>query len=303
MTNINNTSQITTPQLSPQETDTLLQKVREQIALETFDRHDLILIKQMVEGLGDTRGLIRLGFAESLGQVGTPAVPFLLDALANHHNVVVKRAAAKTLALIADRQTVPNLIHALLHDEDTIVQTSSIGALAKMGEAAVPDLLAILASPENPETIKGHAAWALSFIGVEAKEILYREIASDSPVVRTAVIGALAKVAQDAPDSKVFNIFINSLGDPDETVRTEAAAVLGNLSYQPSLPRLIELLNHADGASRKAAALALMKIGDPSALKPLEIALNQETETGVHSAMKLAISQIQLRENNPSEDH
>lgn len=293
MINSNNTSQASTLGQSPIETEALLQTVREQLARETFDRHDDQLIKEMVESLGDTRGMIRLGFAESLGQVGKAAVPFLLDALANHENVVVKRAAAKTLALIADRETVPNLIHALLHDEDTIVQGSSVGALAKMGEAAVPNLLEILASPEHPETIKGHAAWALAFIGVEAKEILYREISADSPVVRAAVVGALGKVAQDTPEEKVFNILINALCDSDETVRTEAAAVLGNLSYQPAIPRLIELLDYADGESRKAAALALMKMGDRTALEPLKASLNQETTTGVQLAIKLAISQLE----------
>lgn len=284
--------------LTVAETDTLLQTVREQLSLNTFDTNDRQVIQQMIECLGDSRGMTRLGFAESLGQVGKPAVPQLLEALAHHENVVVRRAAAKTLTLIADPEAVPHLIHALLNDEDTVVKGSSVGALAKTGEAAVPALLEILASPEHPESTKGHAAWALAFIGVEAKEFLYREISSDSPVVRAAVVGAIAKVAQDNPEEQAFNILVNALNDRDETVRCEAAAVLGNLTYQPAIPKLFELLGHPNGETRKSAALALMKIGKEetaprdAVLEALQTASNQESETMVQRAINLAISQI-----------
>jgi hypothetical protein len=48
-----------------------------------------------------------------------------------------------------------------------------VGRFAWAGEVAVPALLEILASPEHPENTKGHAAWALAFIGSEASEHLY----------------------------------------------------------------------------------------------------------------------------------
>ena len=281
------------------ETDTLLQTVREQLSLNTFDKSDRQVIQQMIECLGDSRGMTRRGFADSLGQVGKPAVPQLLEALAHHPNVVVRRAAAKTLTLIADPEAVPHLINALLTDEDTVVKGSSVGALARTGEAAVPALLKILASPEHPESTKGHAAWALAFIGVEAKEFLYKEISSESPVVRAAVVGAIAKVAQDSPEEQAFETLVNALNDSDETVRCEAAAVLGNLAYQPAIPKLVELLGHSSGESRKSAALALMKIGTSETappkdtiLEPLQNALTQESETPIQRAMELAISQV-----------
>ncbi|ACK73784.1 HEAT domain containing protein (plasmid) [Gloeothece citriformis PCC 7424] len=281
--------------LTEVETEALLKTVNYQVATQTFDSGDRQLIAQMVESLGDSRGMVRLGFAEALGQVGKPAVPFLLEALAHHPNPVVRRAAAKTLTLIGDPSAVPNLINALLHDEDTVVKSSAVGALAKTGEAAVPPLLEILVSKEHPESTKGHAAWALAFIGPEAKEIWYREINSESNVIRTAVIGAIAKIAEEAPEEKAFAILINALGDADETVRTEAAAVLGNLAYQPAVPHLIKALAHLDGESRKAAALALMKIGDLTALTPLELAYKKEPEETVCRVMELAISQLEKR--------
>ena len=281
--------------LSHAETDTLLQKVEAQIAQKTFDNNDHQTIKQMVECMGDTRGMVRLGFAEALGTVGKPAVPFLLEALATHSNVVVRRAAAKTLTLIGDPSTVPNLIYALLNDEDTVVKGSSIGALARIGEAAVSPLLEILASPESPETTKGHAAWALAFIGTEGKELLYQAIDSNSPAVRSAIVGAIAKIAEQEEEEKAFHLIVKSLEDPAINVRSEAAAVLGNLVYQPAVPKLIELLEHNEGETRKSAALALMKIGDSEAIEPIKVALAQESEAGVKKAIALAVSQLEKK--------
>jgi bilin biosynthesis protein len=279
--------------LSQAETDALLEAVSSQLDQDTFNPNDQQLLKQMVESLGDSRGMVRLSFAEALGDIGKPATPFLLDALANHPNPVVRRASAKTLTLIADPQAVPTLVNALLNDEDTVVKGSAIGALARTGEAAVPALLEILASPNHPESTKGHATWALAFIGAGAKEHVYKAITSDSPEVRAAVVGTIAKIAQEEPEEGAFNILVDALGDPSEIVRCEAAAVLGNLTYEPAVPNLIELLHHPDWESRKAAALALMKIGDRTAIEPLRTALAEEKEATVQAVIKLAISQIE----------
>jgi bilin biosynthesis protein len=275
-------------------TDKLLTTVNQQIAQGTFNDNDQQLIRQMVECLGDTRGLVRLGYAEALGQVGKPAVKPLIDALLHHSNVVVRRAAGKTLTLIEDPEAVPHLIHALLNDEDTVVQGSAIGALARTGEAAVTPLLEVLASPDSTESHKGHAAWALSFIGAIAKEQLYAAYSSNSPEVRAAVVGAIAKVAEEnRDDTQALNLLVESLEDASANVRSEAAAVLGNLKYQPAIPQLTELLNHPEGETRKSAALSLMKIGDRNSLESLQTALAQESDEGIKKAMVLAISMLE----------
>ncbi|MEM7725060.1 MAG: HEAT repeat domain-containing protein [Cyanobacteria bacterium P01_A01_bin.45] len=291
--------------LSQEETDALLQAVNEQITLHTFDTENYKTIKQMVESLGDKRGMVRLGFAEALGEIGEPATPFLIEALANHSNVVVRRAAGKTLTLIGDPDAVPHLVHALLHDQDTVVKGSCVGALARTGEPAVTALLEVLGSPETPESTKGHAAWALSFIGSEAKEYLYPAIDSELPEIRCAVVGAIYNIAQEnmaasTPDEKAFTILMNALSDSSEMVRSESASTIGKLKYKPAIPKLIELLQHQQEETRKAAALALMKISDRAAIEPLKAALERESTTPVQSIIKLAISQLdkQLEEDD-----
>jgi bilin biosynthesis protein len=282
-----------TKPLSHVETDELLATIQEQLSEDTFDTSNLELIAQMVQCLGDTRGLVRLGFAEALGQVGKPAVELLIDALLHHSNVVVRRAAAKTLTLIADPRAIPDLVYALLNDDDTVVQGSAIGALAHTGETAVVPLLEILASPDSLESHKGHAAWALAFIGSKAEAQLYRAYNSDSREVRAAVVGAIAKVVEENREEKALNPIVSSLNDPAANVRSEAAAVLGNLKHQPAIPKLTELLFHAEAETRKSAALSLMKIGDRNCILSLQTALDRESDPATKKAIALAISLLE----------
>ncbi len=280
--------------LSPEEADRLLVRVHSALAQGTLDRGDRSLLREMIECLGDSRGMVRLSFAETLGTLGTPATPLLEAALSSHPNPVVRRAAAKTLTLIADPRAVPTLVRALLTDEDMVVKGSAVGALARTGEVAVPALLEILASPDYPENYKGLVGWALAFIGSSAKDLIYQEMGADSPEVRAAVVEVMAQVAQENPENcdREMALLQDSLKDTAAIVRCEAATALGNLKYTPGIPALLVLLHHEDSESRKAAALSLMKIGDRTAINPLQTALNQETETAVKQIIQLALTQL-----------
>jgi len=280
--------------LSHSETETLLAQVNQQLADNTFNLQDRQLIAQMIECLGDTRGLVRLGFAEALGVVGKPAVEPLIEALLHHDNVVVRRAAGKTLTLIEDPVAVPHLVYSLLNDEDTVVQASAIGALARTGVASVNPLLEVLASADASESNKGHAAWGLAFIGAKAKNLLYPAYSSESAEVRAAVVGAIAKVAEEnRDDTQALDLLVSALKDSVTDVRSEAAAVLGNLRYQPAIPALLQLLEHSEGETRKSAALSLMKIGDRQVIDSLQTALERENEPNIQKAIALSISLLQ----------
>jgi bilin biosynthesis protein len=282
--------------LDHSQTDALIQSITEQISLHSFDPNDITLLKQMVECLGDTRGVVRLRFAQTLGDIGATATPLLVDALLNHQNPVVRRAAGKTLTLIADPTTVPSLLHALLNDEDTVVKGSAVGALATMGEASVPALLEILADPIRSESTKGHAAWALGFIGAQAAPFLEDAIKSDSIDVRCAAVGAIAHLAQEQGDEGAAQLLVATLSDPDPNVRSEAASAIGKMAYLPALPHLITALSDSDGEVRRTAAVSLGKLGDRSAIPHLEAALTDKLEP-VRILAKLAISKIENHED------
>jgi bilin biosynthesis protein len=274
------------------ETDALMRSITEQISLHTFDDQNIPVLQQMVECLGDSRGVVRLRYAQTLGNIGGAATSLLVDALSNHPNPVVRRAAGKTLTLIGDTSTVPSLLHALLHDEDTVVKGSAVGALASMGEASVPALLEILADPVRSESTKGHAAWALGFIGAAAAPFLENAIKSDSIDVRCAAVGAIAHLAQEQGDEKAAQLLVSTLSDTDANVRSEAASAIGKMAYLPALPNLIIALGDPDGEVRRTAAVSLGKLGDRSAIPHLEALLNDKV-TAVQVLAKLAISKIE----------
>jgi bilin biosynthesis protein len=271
--------------------DILIQDVNDQISLGTFDSSDRKILGQLVEGLGDPRGLVRLRFAETIGDIGEIVTPFLTEALANHPNVVLRRAAAKTLTIIADPSAVPNLLQSFLNDPDTVVRSSSAGALARTGEASALALLGILESSDQPQDIKGQAAWALAFIGADAAEHLYKALNSESIDVRCAVIGAIGHVAQEQLDEKSCNILISALTDPEPIIRTEATAAFGQVNYPEAIPHLILALKDAELGVRKAAINALGKIGDTNVISYLQPLLNDEQEV-LRVLAKLAIAQI-----------
>ena len=284
--------------LNSEETDALYEVVRHQITGKTFDAatnaQDQTKLQQMVESLGDKRGITRLHFAEAIGAIGTSATPYLIEAVTHHPNPVVRRAAAKTLTLIGDPAAVPTLIHSLLNDPDTVVRTSVTGALARSGEASVAALLDVIAAAETPEDSKGLATWALAFIGSAAKIHVMKAIASPVPEVRTAVISTLGTIALETRDEATIALLIQALDDADTDARSEATTALSNIQYQPAVPKLVELLHHhSEPETRKAAALALMKMGNQAALPELKIAEKNETNPIVLPVIKLAIVQLQ----------
>jgi bilin biosynthesis protein len=165
-----------------------------------------------------------------------------------------------------------------------------------MGAAAVPLLIDILKAPDTPETTCGHAAWALAFIGVEAEPFLYQEFKSDLPRVRAAVVGAIAKVAQEHPEIQTaIELPLQALDDEDAIVRNEAISALANLDRVSALPQILQLLEHEDPETRKSVALATMKLGSGADIERLQAAMTKETEPGLQSVFKLAISQLERK--------
>ena len=284
--------------LSESEADALIIEVQRQLNKDAFDSTDERLIVQLVEGFNDKRGMKRLAFAEILGRVGKPATPALIDGLTNHKNEVVRRACAKTMTLIADRATIPTLVHALLNDEDTVVQGSAVGALAVMGEAAAPVLLDIIESDDYPDSSKGLATWGLSFVGTAGADHLYARVNAERAEVRSAVVGALTSLVQEEEDEKALNLILKALKDESSMVRSEAAAALGKLDNKTVVSELTPVLNDSESVVRKTVAMALMKIGDGGAIAPLQTALEKETDEAIKPVLKLAISQLEKKEED-----
>lgn len=280
-------------QLNEEEAEQLAEELKLQLRQGERPAGDAQAIEKMVAGLGDRRGLLRLTFAESLGTVGSAAVPALCTAMCEHENVTVRRAAAKTLTLISDQSALPFLLKALVNDADPVVQGSAVGAMAVIGADAVDGLLEILVNPTNTPMQTGLASWGLSFVGARAPEALREAARSSNARIRTAAIGALGDQIQNLGDEDARQLLMDALKDEDEEVRAEASTLMGKLNdSQWALPLLLPNLNDGSSLVRKNAALSLMKLEDPTAIQALESRFNEEPDDAVKPILRLAINQL-----------
>ena len=253
-------------------------------------------ISKMIAGLGDPRGLLRLRFADSLGAVGQAAVPALCEAMLSSDNVTVRRAAAKTLTLIEDPNSLPYLISAFLKDQDSVVQGSAMGAMAAIGEEAVTPILNLLSNPEITEMQIGLANWALAFVDDRGSKILRDASNSSNVEIRKAAITALTSKIDTLNADENVDLLSNASRDDDAEIRAEAATLLGGLEdIDWAKPLLISNLNDTDSWVRKNSALSLIKLNATEAIATLEERELQEKDQIVANVIKLAIQKLKQR--------
>ena len=256
-------------------------------------------ISTMVAALGDPRGLLRRQISEGLGSIGEAAVPALCQAMRRSDQVTVRRAAAKTLALIADRNSLPDLLATFLTDTDSVVQGSSMGAMASMGEDSIGAILSIVENPESTEMQIGLANWALTLIGDRAPEVLRGAISSENSKVRKAAISALGSQIQSLNSQQDRDLLQQALHDTCAEIRSEAVILLGNLEdSELALPLLSPALSDQDSWVRKNTALSLMKLGCSSSIPNLQTQLESESDSVVRKVLQLAVDRLQQSDKN-----
>ena len=276
--------------LTEQEALELAEVLKQKLLDQETPSSDQTSIKQMVAGLGDQRGALRLTFAQSLGNVGEAAIPYLCDAMKNNPNVIIRRASAKTLNLIGSKKALPNLIEAFKTDPDPVVQGSSAGAMATIGVPAIEDLLKILTEPDCTAFQVGLINLALSFIGSKAPDALNNATQSENIEIRIAAITVLAEQIQSGRYQAASKTLLKALSDQSSEVRAEAATMVGKtLEPEDASHKLCELLSDESVQVRKNASLALMKMEAEEAIGPLKNAEAIEKDDQVKSVMNVAI--------------
>ena len=277
--------------LTEQEAFELAEVLKQKLTDQETPSCDQASIKQMVAGLGDQRGALRLTFAQSLGNVGEAAVPYLCDALKNNPNVIIRRASAKTLNLIGSKKALPNLVEAFKTDADPVVQGSSAGAMATIGAPAIDDLLQILVEPSCTAFQVGLINLALSFIGSKAPDALDQATQSDNVEIRIAAITVLAEQIQAQTNHSAKIALIKALSDEASEVRAEAATMAGKtLEPEDVSNQLCKMLKDESEQVRKNTALALMKMESIDAVDRIKDAIKIEKVEQVKSVMIVALN-------------
>ena len=284
-------SSISESQLTEEEALQLADELSGKLSEGEIPKSDAESLKRMVAGLGDARGALRLTFAKSLGAVGDEALPILCKALRQHQNVIVRRASAKTLNLIGNKDALPYLLEAFLEDDDPVVLGSSAGAMATIGPDAMDSLLGILKNPDCTPFQVGLINLALSFIGAKAPEALLKAADSDVAEVRVAAISALGDQIQKGDNLRAQNRVFQALEDVSADVRAEAVTLIGKSCDAEDVETLLlKKLSDEDTQVRKNTALSLMKLDALGAIQQLKIAEQKEDDPDVKAVIRVAIN-------------
>ena len=281
--------------------DRLIERVNSQIELLAFDNPEPFILRQMVQCLADPRRSARLSLVESLSQIGEPATPFLLEGITNHDDSVVRRACCNALTNIGDPDSVPVLIQALIKDPEIGVKSAAAGALAKVGAPAFDSLRGVLAAEEASESCKGHAAWAIASMSGEVSERLYRTMSDPSAAVRTAVIGAIAQLAQKQTAQQAQLLVPLELDQPRRgTLQTPSSGQTPKRrktdrpridKVQKAMTILTEALSDHSPEVRIEAAANLARLNCRKAYQPLITCL-KDPVAAVRRAAALALAKL-----------
>ena len=284
-------SSISESQLTEEEALQLADELSGKLSEGEIPKSDAESLKRMVAGLGDARGALRRTFAQGLGAVGDEALPILCKALRQHQNVIVRRASAKTLNLIGNKDALPYLLEAFLEDDDPVVLGSSAGAMATIGPDAMDSLLGILKNPDCTPFQVGLINLALSFIGAKAPEALLKAADSDVAEVRVAAISALGDQIQKSDNLRAQNRVFQALDDVSAEVRAEAVTLIGKSCDAEDVETLLlKKLRDEDTQVRKNTALSLMKLDAIGSIQQLKIAEKQEDDPDVKAVLRVAIN-------------
>lgn len=236
-----------------------------------------------IEQLADSRRQVRLDASQALVQLGGAALDPLLSR-AGTGSDSLRYIAAQILGQIGDRRAIP-FLKSLLGDPNRHVRQQAARAL---GQLDAPDLhatlAAVLAGDPVPD-VRSAAAWSLGNLrDTTAVPTLVRALQDTVPAVRRQALAAL----QFLWTSQAEAAALAALGDRDDTVRYIAAQLLGHHRTQRARDALCRALADDNVWVRVESARTLGRIGDTTAVGPLE-RLFAERKGPDHEAAKEAL--------------
>lgn len=210
--------------------------------------HGADAVSPLIRALARADDGSRWCIAEALALIGKDAIPALIAALGND---AVQAGAAATLVRMGE-PAVPPLIAALARGDDE-VRFGVLYALREIGDAAVPFLVEALDAPDG-ETRRS-AASVLKDLGWKPSD--------NDAAIRYFIAGeAWLDVAEYG--GRAVDPLIRILRSPDRESWWNAARTLGEIGG-PAVDPLIGLLHEADDEDlRPLAGMALAEIGSPA---------------------------------------
>jgi RNA polymerase sigma factor (sigma-70 family) len=244
-------------------------------ALGAIGAEDKRVIPALVESLKDKVTLVQNAAAGAMAFIGKDAVPTLLELLKGKNSESRKWAAVALSSIGPEaKEAVPALIECL-EDEDPNLRSwaaGALGSLAPESKSAIPALIRSLAKEDLGSTQgrTGSTINALSKFGQVAVPALNRALKDPNVKIRASAAGSLALLGSAAKEA--IPELILALRDESLLVRQNATSALVILG-DDAVPGLVEGLKDKDPVIRAAAAETLGQIGSQKALSTRKAAL------------------------------
>lgn len=252
-------------------------KIRKWAVREIASRYPAQAVQPLLPLLKDSRCELRKLVARTLGTLhDRQAVEPLCDALGDKHPKV-REQVILALANLADGRAVKPLL-ALLADPDWAIRHYAIYALGSLRDpAAIAPLIAQLATTTTHEL--GTIIQALGHMeDPRAIDPVIDVLRRDG--IYPPIIGYIEVALERFRSPRVSHGLQALLSDPATSVltRANAAHLLGRLRCFAAVPQLIDALTDKDASVRFRAVVTLRVLGNPCAIEPLKILLNDEDE-------------------------
>jgi HEAT repeat protein len=159
-------------------------------------------------------------------------------------------------------------------DPDEAVVAKLESALEGYGKAALPDVVNLMRNPKEDPLLRAEAARVLAREQGQKSVFALVEVAAGALQANPSPLGArMIEVLGDLSDNRPYPMIERALRHADPSVRFAAAIALGKLGDTTAVSPLLQALNDSDRAVRSAAYRSLVKLTrvDPG-LSPEEAA-------------------------------
>lgn len=181
-------------------------------------------------------------------------VEHLIDVIGKSGSDKERRAAVELLVGIG-QPSVSALIEKM-KDDRTTHRDNYLLALKLIGKPAVPEVINLLNS--NKPLVREEAFAVLLAIGKDSTPELIKSLSSDNKNIRSTIISLLAAIKDKRSAEPLANIFMDVT--EDAKIREQALAALVSIG-KPAVPYLAQALHSKDEETKKAASLAIERIG------------------------------------------
>lgn len=189
-----------------------------------------------------------------LGNCGPKGMPAILRAMKSP-NGEMRFFACTALGNTPIAQGVTALLKAL-GDEKWRVRKSASDALSRYGEAVIAPLQQVMRTTED-EDIRFWTIKTLGKLGPKAQKFLLEALRSGDKKIRYVIAAALG----ESGDKRVIKVLIESLADPDWTIRKSATMALAEIGDN-AVDMMLEYLRGPNEDIRDGCLRSLVRAGD-----------------------------------------